>query len=95
MGKIGWIFVFLGTLLSILLFFRGIHQIRMSFHLHQKEKEIFYKNLDNYKAVKERNLHLRRQSHDIAGHLQTISYLLTEGKTVEAQKYIRELLKIL
>lgn len=95
MGKTGWIFVFLGTLLSILLFFRGIHQIRMSFHLHQKEKEMFYKNLDNYKAVKERNLHLRRQSHDIAGHLQTISYLLTEGKTEEAQKYIRELLKIL
>lgn len=95
LGQAGWIFVFLGILFSILLFFRGVWQTRMLFHLHRKEKEIFHENLRNYRTMQEKNLRLRRQNHDIADHLQTISYLLAEGKVNEAQKYIHELLKIL
>ena len=86
MGKIGWIFVFLGTLLSILLFFRGIHQIRMSFHLHQKEKEMFYKNLDNYKAGERTESALATTEPRYRRHLQTISYLLTEGENRRGTK---------
>ena len=95
LGQAGWIFVFLGILFSILLFFRGVWQTRMLFHLHRKEKEIFHENLKNYRTMQEKNLRLRQQNHDIADHLQTISYLLAEGKVNEAQKYIHELLKIL
>lgn len=95
MGRVGWIFVFLGTFFSILLFFRGIRQMRLLLHVHRAEQEVLDENLQSYKAVRERNLHLRRQNHDIAGHLQTVSYLLAEGKTKETKEYIRELLKLL
>ena len=95
MGKTGWILVFLGTFFSILLLFRGIRQIRLLSHLHRTEQEIIKENLESYNVVRDRNLRLRRQNHDNAGHLQTVSYLLTEGKTTEAQKYIHDLLKLL
>lgn len=95
LGPSGWIFVFIGIFISILLFFRGIRQIRLLFHVLKKEREIMTEDQKKYEEIWERHLVLRKQNHDISGHLQTISYLLSEGKIDETQKYIQELLDIL
>lgn len=94
-GPMGWIFVFIGTFLSVVLFFYGIRQMRLRFHVRKKEKEMLRENMAHYHAVWEKNLSLRRQNHDVAGHLQAISYLLKEEKTEEAKKYIHDLLKMM
>lgn len=95
LGPAGWIFVFIGIFFAILLFFCGIQQIRLLFHILKKGRELIIEDRKKYEEIWERHLDLRKQNHDISGHLQTISYLLSEGKTEETRKYIRELLDIL
>lgn len=94
LGKPGWIFVFLALLFSCLLSFHGLRQIQSLFqtiHFHRKEQELLEQNLSEFKTFQEKSLYLRRQNHDIAGHLQAISYLVEQNQLDKAHQYIQEL----
>ena len=45
-----------------------------------------------YQELQEKNLLLRKQYHDIAGHLQVISILLQKGNLDKVEKYIQHFL---
>lgn len=95
LGSSGWIFVFLGLFLASVLFEQGLleaRQILKDFHLHRKKQKILEQNIADFKDIQEKNLLLRKQNHDIAGHLQVISILLQKGDLEKAEKYIQHFL---
>ena len=48
--------------------------------------------MTDFKELQEKNLLLRKQNHDIAGHLQVISILLQKGNLDKVEKYIQHFL---
>ena len=95
LGSVGWIFVFLGLFIGSLLFYQGLHEVQhvlQNFHLHRKRQKILEQNMTDFKELQEKNLLLRKQNHDIAGHLQVISILLQKGNLDKVEKYIQHFL---
>lgn len=94
-GVTGWIFVFLGLFFSSILFYQGLYELQRilkKFHIHKKKENILKQNLSDFEELQEKNLLLRKQNHDITGHLQAVSLLLREGRVSEAKEYIRDFL---
>lgn len=93
-GRVGWFLAFLCLLLSIVVFFLGIINLQKLFrksYLQEKEQKLLKQHLTDFKKQQEESLQLRKQHHDLTGHMQAVSYLISEGKTEEALTYIEEL----
>ena len=95
MGAAGWFFVFAGIFLSSVLFFqsaRELQRILKNFHVHRKKQKILEQNMSDFDQLRKKTFLLRKQHHDVTGHLQVISRLLKEGRSDEARKYIQHFL---
>lgn len=95
MGAAGWLFVFAGIFLSSVLFFQGIRELQhilKKFHVHRKKQKILEQNMSDFDQLRQKTFLLRKQHHDITGHLQVVSLLLKEGRSDELRKYIQHFL---
>ena len=46
--------------------------------------------LSDYEAMEQQNLFIRLKSHDIANHLRTVEYLISENQIDEAKEYLKK-----
>ena len=93
-GRTGWLLAFLCLLISVVVFFRGIIQLQKLFrqsYFREKEQKLLKQHLEDFEKQQSDSLRLRKQNHDMSGHMQAVSYLIAEGKTEEALRYIEEL----
>ena len=94
LGRPGWILAFLCLLVSVVVFFRGVIQLQKLFrqsYFREKEQKLLKQHLEDFEKQQNDSLQLRKQNHDMSGHMQAVSYLIAEGKTEEALRYIEEL----
>ena len=80
-----------------LLFLKGVKDLAANMKK-ARNNQLMKKNLElllsDYEAMEQQNLSIRLKNHDIANHLRTVEYLISENQVDEAKDYLEKNLNL-
>ena len=91
------LFFFTLFFLTNLLFLKGVKDLAANMKK-ARNNQLMKKNLElllsDYEAMEQQNLSIRLKNHDIANHLRTVEYLISENQVDEAKDYLEKNLNL-